>query len=254
MIDTHSHIYDEAFDDDFNEVLQRAKDAGVQKMVMPGIDSKCHGRMMEFARRLEGYAFPAIGLHPTSVGPDWKEELQFVFDNYREDEFVAVGEIGLDEYWSKDFLEEQKSVFEDQLTFAWEKDLPVIIHSRNATEDIFECLDRVGRPVRGVFHAFSGSYETYCRIKKCYEGFKIGVGGVLTYKNSHLAAFMDRVPLEDILLETDAPWLTPVPFRGKRNESSYIRYTAEKLSELKGVSFEKTDAVTTANAKIMFGL
>ena len=254
MIDTHSHIYDEAYDDDFNEVLQRAKDAGVQKMVMPGIDSKCHGRMMEFARRLEGYAFPAIGLHPTSVGPDWKEELQFVFDNYRKDEFVAVGEIGLDEYWSKDFLEEQKRVFEDQLTFAWEKDLPVIIHSRNATEDIFECLDRVGRPVRGVFHAFSGSYETYCRIKKCFEGFKIGVGGVLTYKNSHLAAFIDRVPLEDILLETDAPWLTPVPFRGKRNESSYIRYTAEKLSELKGVSFEETDAVTTANAKIMFGL
>lgn len=254
MIDTHSHIYDEAYDADFSEVLQRAKDAGVEKMVMPGIDSKCHGRMMEFTRRLEGYAFPAIGLHPTSVESNWKEELQFVWDNYREGEFVAVGEIGLDEYWSKDFLEEQKRVFEDQLTFAWEKDLPVIIHSRNATEDIFECLDRVGRPVRGVFHAFSGSYETYCRIKKSYEGFKFGVGGVLTYKNSHLAAFMDRVPLDDILLETDAPWLTPVPFRGKRNESSYIRYTAEKLSELKGVSFEETDAVTTANAKKMFGI
>ena len=254
MIDTHSHIYDEAYDEDFSEVLQRAKDSGVEKMVMPGIDSKCHDRMMACARRLEGYAYPAIGLHPTSVDASWQEELQFVWDNYRPGDFVAIGEIGLDEYWSKDFLEEQKRVFEDQLTFAWERDLPVIIHSRNATEDIFDCLDRVGKPLRGVFHAFSGSYETYCRIKKSYGGFKIGVGGVVTYKNSLLAAFMDKVPLEDILLETDAPWLTPVPFRGKRNESSYIRYTALKLAELKGLSVEETDAVTTDNAKKMFGL
>lgn len=254
MVDTHSHIYDEAYDEDFGEVLQRAKDAGVEKMVMPGIDSKCHGRMMECARRLEGYARPAIGLHPTSVDESWQDELQFVWDNYRPGDFVAIGEIGLDEYWSKDFLEEQKRVFEDQLTFAWERDLPVIIHARNATEDIFDCLDRVGKPLRGVFHAFSGSYETYCRIKKSYGGFKIGVGGVVTYKNSHLAAFMDKVPLEDILLETDAPWLTPVPFRGKRNESAYIRYTAGKLAELKGISQEEIDAVTTANAIKMFGL
>jgi TatD DNase family protein len=254
MIDTHSHIYDEAFDEDFGEVLHRAREAGVAKMVMPGIDSKCHDRMMEFARKLEGYAFPTIGLHPTSVEANWEEELRFVWDNFREGEFVAIGEIGLDEYWSKDFLEEQKRVFEDQLAFAWEKGLPVIIHSRNATEDIFDCLDRVGKPLRGVFHAFSGSYETYCRIRKSYDGFKIGVGGVLTYKNSHLAAFIDKVPLDDILLETDAPWLTPVPFRGRRNESSYIRYTAEKLSELKGIPFEETDAVTTENAIKMFGL
>ncbi|MBR3031193.1 MAG: TatD family hydrolase [Bacteroidales bacterium] len=254
MIDTHSHIYDEAYDEDFNDVLQRAKDAGVGKMVMPGIDSKCHDRMMECARKLEGYAYPAIGLHPTSVDQSWRDELQFVWDNYRPGDFVAIGEIGLDEYWSKDFLEEQKRVFEDQLTFAWERDLPVIIHARNATEDIFDCLDRVGKTLRGVFHAFSGSYETYCRIKKSYGGFKIGVGGVVTYKNSHLAAFMDKVPLEDILLETDAPWLTPVPFRGKRNESAYIRYTAQKLAELKGLSIEETDAVTTDNAIKIFGL
>jgi TatD DNase family protein len=130
----------------------------------------------------------------------------------------------------------------------------VIIHSRDSTEDIFDCLDRVGKPLRGVFHAFSGSYETYCRIKKHYGGFKIGVGGVVTYKNSHLAAFMDKVPLEDILLETDAPWLTPVPFRGRRNESGYIRYTAGKLAQLKGISFDEVDAVTTDNAQTMFGI
>ena len=255
MIDTHSHIYDEAYDGDFEEVLGRAKDAGVGKMVMPGIDSGCHDRMMECARKLEGYAFPAIGLHPTSVeGDTWRQELQFVWDNFREGDFVAIGEIGLDEYWSKDFLEEQKRVFEDQLHFAWEHDLPVIIHSREATEDIFGCLDRVGKPLRGVFHAFSGSYETYCRIRKHYDGFKIGVGGVVTYKNSHLAAFMDKVPLGDILLETDAPWLTPVPFRGKRNESSYIRYTAAKIAELKGISIEEVDAATTDNAIKMFSL
>lgn len=254
MIDTHSHIYDEAYDEDFSQVLERAKDAGVVKMVMPGIDSTYHDRMMACARRLEGYAFPAIGLHPTSVEATWKDELQFVWDNYRPGEFVAIGEIGLDEHWSKEFLEEQKRVFEDQLVFAWEHDLPVIIHSRDSTEDIFDCIDRVDKPLRGVFHAFSGSYETYCRIKKHYGGFKIGVGGVVTYKNSHLAAFMDKVPLEDILLETDAPWLTPVPFRGKRNESGYIRYTAEKLAQLKGISFEEVDAVTTDNAQTMFGI
>ena len=254
MIDTHSHIYDEAYDEDFSQVLERARQAGVEKMVMPGIDSKCYDRMMKCAALLEGYAFPTIGLHPTSVDAGWRDELQFVWDKFPESNFVAIGEIGLDEYWSKDFLEEQKRVFEDQLTFAWEHGLPVIIHSREATEDIFGCLDRVGKPLRGVFHAFSGSYETYCRIKKNYGGFKIGVGGVVTYKNSHLAAFMDRVPLEDILLETDAPWLTPVPFRGKRNESGYIRYTAQKVAELKGLSLEKVDAATTANAIEMFGI
>lgn len=254
MIDTHSHIYDEAYDEDFNQVLERARDAGVEKMVMPGIDSGCYDRMMNCARQLKGYAFPAIGLHPTSVDAGWQAELQFVWDHFGDSNFVAVGEIGLDEHWSKDFLEQQKRVFEDQLQFAWEKDLPVIIHSRDATEDIFDCLARVARPLRGVFHAYSGSYETYCRIKKYSEGFKIGVGGVLTYKNSHLAAFIDRVPLSDILLETDAPWLTPVPFRGKRNESSYIKYTATKLAELKGIPFEEVDAVTTANATSMFGL
>ncbi|MBR5736253.1 MAG: TatD family hydrolase [Bacteroidales bacterium] len=254
MIDTHSHIYDEAYDEDFPQVLERARDAGIRKMVMPGIDSKCYARMMDCAKVLEGYAFPTIGLHPTSVGDDWERELQFVWDKFPEGDFVAIGEIGLDEYWSTDFLEEQKRVFEDQLTFAWEHDLPVIIHSRNSTEDIFSCLDRVGKPLRGVFHAFSGSYETWCRIKKHHEGFKIGVGGVLTYKNSHLAAFIDKVPLEDILLETDAPWLTPVPFRGRRNESSYMKYTAEKLSELKGISFEETDEVTTSNAEKMFSI
>jgi len=254
MIDTHSHIYDEAFDEDFSLVLERARSAGVEKMVMPGIDSKSHARMMDCAAKLCGYAYPAIGLHPTSVDSSWKEELQFVWDNYRKGSFVAIGEIGLDEHWSKEYLEEQKRVFEDQLMFAWEHNLPVIIHSRESTQDVFDCLDRVGKPLRGVFHAFSCSYETYRRIKKDYGGFRIGIGGVLTYKNSHLAAYIDKVPLSDILLETDAPWLTPVPFRGKRNESGYIKFTAEKLAELKGLSLEEVDAVTTQNAKEMFAI
>ena len=254
MVDTHSHIYDEAFDEDFDRVLERASAAGVRKMVMPGIDSGNHGRMMACAARLEGYAFPAIGLHPTSVSETWKEELQFVWDNFPAYRFVAIGEIGLDEHWSKEFLAEQMQVFEDQLLFAWEHDLPVIIHSREATEDIFTCLDRVGKPLRGVFHAFSGSFETYERIKKRYGNFKIGVGGVVTYKNSHLAAFIDKVPVEDILLETDAPWLTPVPFRGKRNESGYIRYTAARVAELKGMTIEEIDEATTRNAEEMFGI
>ncbi|MCF0178085.1 MAG: TatD family hydrolase [Bacteroidales bacterium] len=250
MIDTHSHIYDEAYNGEFDAVVERARVAGVKKMVLPGIDSSCHRQMMDAAAQLPGYAFATIGLHPTSVGKGYEKELQFVYDNFSR-EFCAIGEIGLDEYWSKDFLQEQMKVFEDQLVFAHEQDLPVIIHSREATEDIFTCIKRVNRPLRGVFHAFSGSFETYQRIKKAGD-FHIGLGGVLTYKNSHVASYLKSVPLSDILLETDAPWLTPVPFRGKRNESSYITYVAEKIASIKEISVEEVDAVTTKNAEILF--
>ena len=252
MVDTHSHIYDEAYSEDFEDFVAMAKGAGVELLILPGIDSSCHSAMMNCAEKLGGYASAAIGLHPTSVAENWRDELQFVFDN-NADRFCAIGEIGLDEYWSKDFIKEQMEVFEAQLNLSAELDLPVIIHSREATEDIFSVLDAIKKPMKGVFHAFSGSYETYCRIKK-YGDFKIGIGGVITYKNSHTASFLNKVPLSDILLETDSPWLTPVPFRGKRNESSYIKYIAEKVAELMNLPFEEIDRATTENAKSMFKL
>ena len=251
MIDTHSHIYDEAFSDDFDQVVARAREAGVEKIIMPGIDSSCHERMCACADLLQGFAWPAIGLHPTEVRENWREELQFVYDRFGDRQWVAVGEIGMDLYWSKEFLEQQREVFCSQLALAFEKDLPVIIHARDAAEEIFECIKKVAKPLRGSFHAFTGSYETYLRIKAAGD-FKVGIGGVVTFKNAHVAKALERIPLEDILLETDSPYLTPVPYRGKRNESAYIRFVAQKIAEIKGVGQDLVDRVTSNNAQNLF--
>jgi TatD DNase family protein len=251
MIDTHSHIYDEAYAEDFEAVVARAREAGVLKIVTPGIDSSCHEAMVAAADALPGFAYPAIGLHPTEIRENWREELKFVFDHVDDRPWVAIGEIGMDLYWSKEYLEEQKEVFCAQLNLAYEKDLPVIIHAREATEEIFECIKKVAKPLRGVFHAFTGSYEAYCRIKAAGD-FKVGIGGVVTFKNAHVATALERISLEDVLLETDAPYLTPVPYRGRRNESSYVRFVAEKIAQIKGVEFAAVDAATTNNAEILF--
>ena len=251
MIDTHSHIYDEAFDGDFEEVVSRAREAGVEKIVTPGIDSASYQRMIDCADRLEGFAYPATGLHPTEVGENWREELRFVYDHFGDRQWVAIGEIGMDLYWSKEFLEQQREVFCAQLELAFEKDLPVIIHARDAQEEIFACIKKVAKPLRGAFHAFTGSYESYAQIKRIGD-FKIGIGGVVTFKNAHVAAALERIPLEDVLLETDCPYLTPVPYRGRRNETSYVRFVAEKIAEIKGVDFDTVDAVTTDNATNLF--
>ena len=251
MIDTHSHIYDEAYKEDFDEMISRAKTAGVERLVMPGIDSSCHNAMVACADALPGFAYPAIGLHPTEIRENWREELQFVYDHFDDRPWVAIGEIGMDLYWSREYLQEQMEVFCAQLSLAAEKDLPVIIHAREATEEIFECLRRVAKPLRGSFHAFTGSYETYRRIKAAGD-FYVGIGGVVTFKNAHIAQAVERIPLEDILLETDAPYLTPVPYRGKRNESAYVRYVAEKIAAVKGVAFEVVNRVTTENAADLF--
>lgn len=251
MIDTHSHIYDEAYREDFEEMISRAREAGIERLVMPGIDSCCHDAMVACADTLPEFAYPTIGLHPTEVRENWREELQFVFDHFEDRPWVAIGEIGMDLYWSKEFQKEQMEVFCDQLSLAAEKDLPVIIHAREATEEIFECLKRVAKPQRGSFHAFTGSYETYRRIKAAGD-FYVGIGGVVTFKNAHIAQAVERIPLEDILLETDAPYLTPVPYRGKRNESAYMRYVAEKIAAIKGLAFDVVDRVTTENAADLF--
>ena len=256
MIDTHTHLYDEAFADDFTEAVERAARSGVEHLIFPGIDSSVHDRMMECASMTGGKAGTATGLHPTSVREDWKKELGFVENRLSEGGWAAIGEIGLDRHWSDTFFSEQTEAFRIQMIWAAEAGLPVIIHVREAHDTLFDILDSLqekGVPMRGVMHAFSGSLETYRRIKS-YGGFKVGIGGVVTYRNAGIAVTVKDIPLEDIVLETDSPWLTPVPFRGKRNESAYLRIIAERLADIKGLSLEEVDRVTTDNAKSLFNI
>lgn len=252
LIDTHSHIYDEAFTDDFQEVVARAKEAGTVACIMPGIDMSCHGRMIEAEDTLPCFAYSCIGLHPTSVGENWEEEFRFVREHIRDRSFKAVGEIGLDHYWPTDFAAEQLRVCEEQIVLASEMNLPVIIHLREATDDFFKVLsDLKGISFRGTMHAYSGSYETYKRILSIAD-FKFGIGGVVTYKNAGVAAALEKMSLDDVLLETDCPWLTPVPMRGKRNEPSYVRLVAEKIAQIKNISVAEVARITTAGARQLF--
>lgn len=256
LIDTHLHLYDEAFDADREEVVERMRQAGVVKCIMPAIDKDSFGRQSSVSSAYRDFLWQAIGLHPTSVNENWEDELQFVRDELekRRDNYVAIGEIGLDGYWSKDFMEEQKTVFKEQLLLAKEYSLPVIIHLREATEELFEVLDSPGAaPLKGVFHAFSGSAESYRRLKK-YGDIKFGIGGVVTYKNAGVAVSLKSMPLEDLLLETDAPWLSPVPFRGKRNESSHLVEIAAKIAQIMEVAIEEVAETTSVNAERMFGI
>ena len=254
LIDTHVHLYDSDFETDITDVVADAKGNGVSKVILPAIDSNYYERMTELSLAFKGFAYPCLGLHPTSVKDNWRDELEFVFDNIDKHKFIAIGEIGLDGYWSKEHFSQQIIVFEEQLRLAAERDLPVIIHSRESTEEIFKVLERNrALALRGVFHAFSGSYQTYKRIVRA-GNFKIGVGGVVTYKNSKLPEILERVSTEDIILETDAPWLTPVPYRGKRNQPAFVKIIAQKVAEIKRCSLEEICSVTSSNAKNFFNL
>ena len=254
LIDTHCHLYDEAFRDDFEAVLGRSRETGLEACVMPGIDRSCHDALLAVADALPDFAFPCIGLHPTSVGADWEEELAFVKEHLGDRRWYAVGEIGLDEYWSKDFVKEQMRVLEEQVVLAADAGLPVIIHLREATDDFFRVLEDLrGVAFRGVMHAYSGSYETYRRLL-AYADFKFGIGGVVTYKNAGVAKALEKMSLDDLVVETDCPWLTPVPFRGRRNEPSYVRFAAEKIAQIKDLPYETVAVATTENARRLFKL
>ncbi len=254
FIDTHAHLYDEAFSEDILQVTQRMEEAGVSHCILPGIDISEYDAMITLANSRPALFSPCIGLHPTSVGEDWERELAFVKEHARDRRFAAIGEIGIDKYWSTEYLTEQTRVFAEQLELAAKLDLPVIIHLRNSTEDIFKVFSDVqGITLRGVFHAFSGSYETYRRILR-HGDFKIGIGGVSTYKNAGLAVTLEKISLDDIVLETDSPWLTPVPFRGKRNESSYLVHIAANIAMIQSVPLETVATITTNNARKLFSL
>ena len=253
FIDTHSHLYDEAFAGEEDAAVARAVEAGVGRIVFPDIDSQTRDAMFAFADRHPGVIFPCLGLHPTSVDTGWQEELQKM-EAFMSRKIWAIGEIGMDCYWSRDFVKEQQEVLRIQLEMAAKADLPVIIHSRESTELIINILKEcrhLGN--RGVFHAFSGSVETFRELDRLGD-WHVGIGGVLTYKKASIAETVRQIPLERIVLETDSPYLTPVPFRGKRNESSYVPHIAGKLAELTGQTVETIAATTTSNARKLFGI
>lgn len=251
MIDTHTHLYDEQFANDRAEMIERAIRTGVQRMYLPNCDAGTIAGMLEVEAAFPDHCFAMMGLHPCSVKENVDEELSTVRSWLVKRPFKAVGEIGLDYYWDKTFVEQQQKAFRLQMEWALEFDLPIVIHNREATHDCIAMVQEYApRGLRGVFHCFTGSYESACQIIAC--GFLLGIGGVLTYKNAGLQEVVKRIDLQHLVLETDAPYLTPVPHRGKRNESSYVNLVAQKLAELKEVALADVRQVTTKNALALF--
>lgn len=260
LIDTHSHIYEPEFDADRAEALERCVEAGVEMLLLPAIDAHSYERMFNLARQSD-MVRPMMGLHPTSVNDNnhWREDLALV-DSYLQqpptgvDRFWGVGEIGLDFYWSYDFCEEQMEAFCAQIDMALKYNLPIAVHTRDAWGQMCDIMEHyAGKGLRGVFHAFSDGVESYERLKRCGD-FLFGIGGVVTFKKSKLAQVVQQMELSDIVLETDCPYLTPAPYRGTRNESSYVKYVCAKVAELKDIDYQTVAQITTANAKRMFNL
>lgn len=252
-IDTHVHFYDKAFLGEEDAAISRSVEAGVFKMIQPDVDSRERDRMIGISSRYPGTMYTMLGLYPGSVDVSWEKEIAAYMDRM-DIRPVAIGEIGLDYHYSADTAELQKKALREQLRIASGLDLPVNIHLRDATDDFFSVLEECRHMnLRGNLHAFSGSYETFCRLQK-YGDWSVGIGGVLTFKKSKLADVVRQIPLDRILLETDAPYLTPVPHRGERNESTYIPIIAAKIAELKQIDIVEVASVTTENAIKLFNL
>ncbi len=254
FVDSHSHIFDKDFDLDRAEVIAKAAALGVKYHILPNIDSTYSDRVLETAKTFEGNCFPLIGLHPTSVSDTYEVELAHVVQMLQKNKYYGIGEIGIDLYWDKAYFEQQKIAFRYQLTLAKKLGLPVVIHSRNSFDEIFEIVDQENdSTLRGVFHAFTGTLEQYQRITD-YGGFKVGIGGIVTYKNSGLDKVVASMDISNILLETDSPYLTPVPKRGQRNESQYLIFIAHKISEVLGIPIEEVASITTKNSLKLFNI
>lgn len=254
IIDTHSHIYAEEFDNDLDDVINRAKQIGVSKILLPNIDTMSLDRIHHVSEKYRDYCIPMMGLHPTSVGEDYGCQLELIKEQFNRRKYIAVGEIGLDLYWDKTYEKEQIIAFEQQLYWSIEYNLPVAIHSRDAISECIECIKKVGaEKLRGVFHSFGGR-ETELRDILALKSFLLGINGVVTFKNSNLASVLQQTDLSHIIIETDSPYLAPVPYRGKRNESSYTLKIAEKLAEIYNVNVDEIGDITTENAKKLFGL
>jgi len=253
FIDTHTHLYLPEFDQDRDQVIKNAMDHNVQKMLLPNVDSTTINPLMDLVKKYPSNCFPMMGVHPTSVRVDYEKELDIVESWLKKEKFIAIGEIGMDLYWDKTFQKQQEEVFRRQLNLAKKYNLPVVIHARESFDEIFKIVDdEMDDRLTGVFHAFTGDNNQAAQI--VHWGFKIGIGGIITFKNAGLDNVVRNIDINHIVLETDSPYLTPVPKRGKRNQSAYVHYIAEKIALIKEISIEKVANITTDNAKQLFKL
>lgn len=253
FVDTHTHLYMPEFDDDREVVLKEAIDNGVTRLLMPNVDASTIKPLLQCVKQHPDYCFPMMGLHPTSINENYQDALNEIKKFLDKGKFVAIGEVGMDLYWDKTFLKGQADAFAEQVGWSVATGLPLMIHVRKAYDETLAVLGRYkNHPLSGVFHCFSGNIQ---QARKVIEmGFKLGIGGVVTYKNSALQKIVEEIPLSSLVLETDSPYLTPVPFRGQRNQSAYIPYIAQKIAELKSTSVEEVAEITTQNAKLLFNL
>ena len=253
IIDTHTHLYSEEFEKDIEAVIQRAVDCGVEKFVLPSIDKSGTHKMYDLQERYPDRVALMMGLHPISVKADNTEELTWIKEQLSEKQFVAIGEVGIDLYWNKKHVKQQQEAFITQIHWAKQKNLPINIHCREAFDEVFEILDQEkSQSLKGIFHCFTGNLKQAQKVLS--YGLKLGIGGIVTFKNGKINHFLNEIPLSEIVLETDAPYLAPTPFRGKRNEPSYLIQVAEKLACIYNVTPEKVAQITTKNAKNIFGI
>ena len=253
LIDTHTHLYLKEFDADFDEVVNKSKNLGIKKFIFPSIHSKYNERMINTFNKDRSSFNIMAGLHPAYVSNNNDEEIDLVIKNLENYDCVAVGEIGIDLYWEKKFLDQQKFVFEKQIELALDHNLPIVIHCREAFDYIYEILKKYSQNnLRGVFHCFTGNEDQANKI--CDLNFKLGIGGVVTFKNGGLDKFLNKIDLKNIVLETDSPYLAPTPYRGKRNDSSLLTYIVYKLSEIYGLENHEIASITTNNAEELFNL
>ena len=255
FVDTHTHLFAKEFDNDINDVVENAISNGIEKMLLPNIDSSTTKAMINLCKQYPNNCHPMIGLHPCSVKKEnIKEEIEHILDELKKNSFVAIGEIGIDLYWDKTTLDIQKEAFETQVKIAKEKNLPIVIHTRNSFEEAYEIVEKLNdKNLSGVFHCFSGNLDDAKKITKL-ENFYLGIGGVVTFKNGGIDKIINQISLEHLILETDSPYLSPVPNRGKRNESKHILDIAKKLSEIYEMSINEIAKITTHNANKLFKL
>jgi TatD DNase family protein len=254
LIDTHTHLYSSQFDQDREEVIQQSINNGVDKFLLPNIDKSSIQGMLSLQQKFPLNCYAMMGLHPCSVDQNWEQELEEIKTLLQQERIVAIGEIGIDLYWDKTYVEQQKEAFTRQISWAKEMNLPIVIHARDSFSEIYSVLDQVNdERLKGVFHCFTGSAEDVSKIQS-YGGFKFGIGGVLTFKKSGLDEVVKNIPIEEILLETDAPYLAPTPHRGKRNESTYLPLIASKLSDVFEISEQEVARITSQNAMELFRL
>ena len=251
FIDTHTHIYVKQFDDDRAEMIERAVKEGVETFFMPNIDVESVAEMHTLEEQYPDRCHAMMGLHPCSIDADYESQLAIIKEHFDKRKYVAVGEIGIDLYWEKKYYDQQVKAFKEQINWAIEADIPIVIHCRDAIKEVLQVLEECRHErLRGIFHCFGGSVEDAEAI--IAQGFLLGIGGVLTFKKAGLDSTLLEIGLEHLVLETDSPYLAPVPFRGKRNESAYVRLVAQKLAEIKGVTVEEVGRITSENALKVF--